>query len=251
MKKLLTKKIQLLKPLQPIFLLSHMRSYSSVLGHIIGNNPEINGYYEMHIGYYSWKSLVRQKLKYLEHHTFKAGSRYIFDKVLHNEHYVSCELFNKKTQVIISLREPNETIPSIIKLFKKSNPSHECTTEVGAIDYYKKRIIQLEKYSESLKNNYIYLDANSIKNNTSKVFLFLEKNLTLKYPLSREYKIQEMTGLAKSGDSSKALKQGKLIEKNDKKNAIKIDESRVMQELNELYLKVRKNIIKNSQNYLS
>jgi len=246
-----TNKLFALKKLEPIILLSHMRANTSLFGHILGNNPEINGYYEMHIGYYSWKSLVRQKLKYLEHHKLKFNSKYIFDKVLHNEHHINCDLLNKKAKVIISLREPNETIPSIINLFKKTNPSHECTTETGAIDYYKKRIIQLEKYSQSLKNNYIYLDANSIKNKTSEVFLFIERYLALKSSLSREYKIQEMTGQAKSGDSSQALKQGKLIEKDSKNSlTINIEENLAMSELNELYLKSRKKIITNSHNYL-
>jgi len=244
-------KLFALKKLEPIILLSHMRANTSLFGHILGSNPEINGYYEMHIGYYSWKSLVRQKLKYLEHHKFKTSSKYIFDKVLHNEHYINCNLLNKNSKIIISLREPNETIPSIINLFKKSNPTHECTTKNGAIDYYKHRIIQLEQYSELLKKNFIYLDANSIKNNTSEVFLFLEHNLNLTHPLSREYKIQEMTGVAKSGDSSQTLKQGKLIQQ-DKKNhsIIEIEEDTIMTELNNLYLKVRKKIIENSQHYL-
>jgi len=245
-----TNKLFALKKLEPIILLSHMRANTSLFGHILGSNPEINGYYEMHIGYYSWKSLIRQKLKFLENHNFKPKSHYIFDKVLHNDHFINTNLLNQKSKIIISLREPSETIPSIINLFKKSNPTHEFTTKNGAIDYYKQRIIQLEQYSESLKNNFIYLDANSIKDNTSEVFLFLENNLDLKYPLSREYEIQEMTGKAKSGDSSQELKQGKLIEQNKSNHStLKIEQDPVMTELNNLYHKVRGNIIKNSHNY--
>jgi len=48
-----------------------MRANTSLFGHILGSSPEINGYYEMHISYYSWKSLIRQKLIYLENHQFK------------------------------------------------------------------------------------------------------------------------------------------------------------------------------------
>ena len=242
--------LQISKKLTPIILLSHMRANTSLFGHILGSNPEINGYYEMHIGYYSWKSFIRQKLKYLEHHKFKPNSTYIFDKILHNEHYINCELLNNNAKTIFSLREPSETIPSIIRLFKKVNPSHEFASQSGAIDYYKERLIQLEQYSELLKNNYIYLDANSLKNNTSATFNFIEKNLNLKSPLSREYKIQEMTGRLKSGDNSDYLKQGVLIEQTKKKQSMINTEDSELVELHNLYLTVKAKIIQNSQDYL-
>jgi hypothetical protein len=34
-----------------LFLLGHMRSYSSVLSHILGSHPQIDGYCETHIKY--------------------------------------------------------------------------------------------------------------------------------------------------------------------------------------------------------
>jgi hypothetical protein len=73
----------ILLPKQHIFLLSHMRSYTSLYGHIMGFNPAICGYYKMHIGYYSWKSLIRQKLLYFESEATKPGFSCMFDEVLH------------------------------------------------------------------------------------------------------------------------------------------------------------------------
>jgi len=243
-------KVYALKKLEPIILLSHMRANTSLFGHILGNNPAINGYYEMHIGYYSWKSLVRQKLIYLENHKIKKKSRYIFDKVLHNEHFINCNLVKDKAKIIFSLREPKETIPSIINLFEKSNPSHEYTTINGAIEYYTNRLKQLEQYSFILKGNYIYLDANCIKTNTNELFLFLEKELSLSSPLSAEYEIQKMTGLTKSGDSSKTLKQGKLIKERNIYSNITIENDKII-ELNTFYNQIRNTIIKNSKSHLS
>jgi hypothetical protein len=34
-----------------LFVVSHLRSYSSLLCHILGNHPEISGYSEMHQSY--------------------------------------------------------------------------------------------------------------------------------------------------------------------------------------------------------
>jgi len=243
--------IQVLKNLEPIIMLSHMRANTSLFGHILGSNPEINGYYEMHISYYSWKSLIRQKLKYLEKHKFKQNSRYIFDKVLHNEHYVNNELLiNKKAKVIISLRSPEETIPSIVQLYKdKIDPNHEFATLDGAINYYKNRLKQLEKDSEALKNKFIYLDANSIKENTTEAFLFLEKELMLTYPLSTEYNLQELTGAGNSGDHSDTLKQGKIIRTKSDYSDIKIN-TEILADLTAEYNKTRAFIISNSKQHL-
>jgi len=239
------------KKLTSIIMLSHMRANTSLFGHILGSNPEINGYYEMHIDYYSWKSLIRQKLNFLERHKFKKKSRYIFDKVLHNEHYVDSKLLiNKKAKVIISLRSPEETIPSIIQLYKdKIDPNHEFATLDGAINYYKNRLQQLEKDSKALKNKFIYLDANSIKENTTEAFLFLEKELMLTYPLSTEYNLQELTGAGNSGDHSDALKQGKIIRTKSDYSGIKINVERLAN-LTAKYNKTRAFIMSNSKQHL-
>lgn len=238
-----------LKKLQPIIMLSHMRANTSLFGHILGNNPEINGYYEMHIGYHSWKSLFRQKLKFLENHSFKQNSKYIFDKVLHDEHYINCELLNtSKAKVIISLRSPEETIPSIINLYQgKVDPDHEFATFNGAVKYYKKRLNSLSEYAIKLNNNFIYLDANDLKENTKKTFSFLQKELSLMEPLTSEYSIQNMTGRGESGDHSDNLKLGKINQIKTDFSSIEIDEE-IIKELSSYYKNIRSSIIENSAN---
>ena len=240
--------LALSKKLQPIIMLSHMRANTSLFGHILGNNPEINGYYEMHIGYYSWKSLIRQKLKYLESHMFKPNSKYIFDKVLHNDHGINCNLFKSKgCHIIISLRPPEETIPSILNLYKKIDPSHEFATLEGAIEYYDSRLQMLEKYSDILKSNFIYLDANDIKNRTNDTFKLLEQELNLKTPLTSEYDIQKMTGAKFAGDHSAALKKGTIIHQKNSYPEINIKRDD-MDKLNTLFMNTRIEIAKNSKN---
>jgi len=225
-------------------MLSHMRANTSLFGHILGHNPEINGYYEIHIGYYSWKSLIRQKLKYLENHHFKANSKYLFDKVLHNEHYINCKAI-KNAKVIISLRNPEETIPSIINLYKNINSSHHYATTQGAAEYYKNRLNTLLQYSEELKYRFIYIDANDIKNNTAITFQLLEQELTLQHPLSAEYKIQTLTGIGASGDNSEALKTGKILPSKTSTKDIYIEPK-----LNQHYIQIRKQIIENAKHSL-
>ena len=42
-----------------LFVLGHMRSYSSLLCHILGSHPQINGYCETHVKYRSRFDLLR------------------------------------------------------------------------------------------------------------------------------------------------------------------------------------------------
>ena len=98
-----------------IFLLSHMRANTSLLGHIFGSSDEINGYYEKHIGYGSKQfAFLNQRIEHANHHRFKPGSRFIFDKLLHNEYEVHPAILKRDDcQFIISLRSPQNTIPSL------------------------------------------------------------------------------------------------------------------------------------------
>ena len=48
-------------PYARIFLLSHMRAFTSLAGHILGSHPQINGYYEMHLSYEDAAALDRQR----------------------------------------------------------------------------------------------------------------------------------------------------------------------------------------------
>jgi hypothetical protein len=74
-----------------IFLLSHMRVYTSLAGHILGSHPQINGYYEMHLGYEDAAALDRQLELYRQGERLKPSSRYLFDKLLHDDYVLKPE----------------------------------------------------------------------------------------------------------------------------------------------------------------
>ncbi|HCV03552.1 MAG TPA: hypothetical protein DG048_12950 [Pseudoalteromonas sp.] len=204
------KQPSVLKSRTPLLLLSHMRANTSLAGHIIGNHPNIDGYYEMHIGYYSWKSFVRQRLIYSKEHHLKSGGNYMFDKVLHNEHCVSPELLNTSgTKTLLSIRRPETTIPSILKLYAKVNPKHEFANLDGAINYYLTRLEQLSTYSQRIKDFY-YFDAEDLRQNTKQCLNDISNYLKLTLPLEQEFKTQKLTGAAKVGDSSGNLNAGRV-----------------------------------------
>ncbi|NVK54892.1 MAG: hypothetical protein HWE26_04705 [Alteromonadaceae bacterium] len=204
------KQPQVLKPYQPILLLSHMRANTSLAGHILGNHPDINGYYEMHIGYHSWKSFFRQRLIFAEQHRLSSKATYMFDKVLHNEHYISTSLLNNnKTKTLISLRAPETTIPSIVRLYSKVNPTHEFNSVEGATKYYLSRIQKLKNFA-NLLDDFYYFDAEDLRNNTMQCLSGITEYLELESLLTPEFKSQTLTSAKRVGDSSGNLDAGKI-----------------------------------------
>lgn len=201
-----------LLPRQHIFLLSHMRAYTSLFGHIMGSNPAICGYYEMHIGYYSWKSLIRQKLLYFENEDIKPHFCYMFDKVLHDDHHVATKILNRRqSKVIFSLRHPDETIPSILKLYRKIDPEHDFNSQTFATAYYVKRLETLEQMAMSLRHPFYYLDAETLVENPVDCLSSLSQWLRLETPLSPHYAVQRKTSQQRYGDTSGRLDAGAIV----------------------------------------
>jgi len=190
-----------------------MRGNTSLLSHLLGNHPEIEGYYEMHIGYYSWKSIFRQKLLYLEEHHLKSTSHYYFDKILHNEHFIDKEIL-QQSKIIIMLREPEQTIRSIMNLYNKIDPSHPFCHEKGASQYYIERLQEIHKLAQQIPNKFYYLQAEDLRQQTDKELLNLQQFLNLKSFIPAEYKNFTNTGKEKYGDSSNNIKTGK-VQKNE------------------------------------
>lgn len=199
-------------PKRHIFLLSHMRAYTSLFGHIMGSNPAICGYYEMHIGYYSWRSLVRQKLLYAQSEQVKPRCSYIFDKILHDDHRVATPVLNRiGSKVIFCLRHPRHTIPSIVKLYRDIDPSHDFASEAFAADYYVQRLDTLLNLATSLERPFFYLDAESLVETPEQTLGELSSWLQLKTPLSQNYDVQKKTSRQKYGDTSTRLGAGHLV----------------------------------------
>ena len=67
-----------------LFVLGHMRSYSSLLCHILGSHPQVDGYCETHIKYRTWLDLLRLRSRVVQLTGEPLRGRYILDKVLHN-----------------------------------------------------------------------------------------------------------------------------------------------------------------------
>jgi len=206
-----------------IFLMSHMRANTSLFAHILGSHPAIEGYYEMHIGYYSWKSLWRQKLLHFAKHEAKPHSHTFFDKLLHNYCIVAPELLSRpSTKVIMMLRAPERTIKSIISMYRKIDPGHVHADPVQATRYYVDRLAALRRIAQSLPARFYYLDAEALVDSPDSTLAELSSWLNLTPPLSSEYQLFANTGKGNFGDNSETIRSGKIVHSNSSYDSIEL-----------------------------
>jgi len=94
-----------------LFVVSHMRSFSSLLCHILGSHPEISGYAEMHLSYLGRPDLDRLARKVREMTDNAPLRRYVLDKLLHNYRQLMPRVFERPDVKIVFLLRNAEDSP--------------------------------------------------------------------------------------------------------------------------------------------
>jgi hypothetical protein len=91
-----------------LFLLGHMRSCSSVLSHVLGSHPQINGYCETHTKYQTYFDLwkLRWRVRKLTGEQLKG--EYVLDEVLHDYPIARSILDSRGTRAVVLIRRPRE-----------------------------------------------------------------------------------------------------------------------------------------------
>jgi hypothetical protein len=230
-----------------IFLMSHMRANTSLFGHLMGSHPEVEGYYEMHQGYYSWRSLWRQKLRHFAKHDGKPGARYMFDKVLHDGHHVAPALLQRpSSHTILMLRTPEQSIRSLVVLYRQQLPHLPEAQAEGAAQYYIQRLETLARTAEQLGGRYFYLDAEALISQTDSTLAQLSQWLGLKSVIPSTYETFSHTGHGHAGDHSKRLKSGQVDRSRNDYSTIEVPEA-LMQQATEVYARCRQRLASGAQ----
>ena len=194
-----------------IFLLSHMRAFTSLLGHILGSNPQINGYFEMHLSYEDASAAARQLELIEQADGVKPGSRYVFDKLLHDDYRLMPERLGLPgTTILVALRAPEQTLRSIVSLFRKKEPGELYAEPREAARYYVERLATLADFCGAHAGGYRYFDAETLTDSPDRLLPALSRWLELGTPLSERYEIFSRTGAARSGDSSPTIRSGRI-----------------------------------------
>jgi hypothetical protein len=194
-----------------IFLLSHMRAYTSLAGHILGSHPQINGYYEMHMSYEDTSALDRQREALQQDDALKKNSRYLFDKLLHNDYRLKPgRLGLADLKILVALAEPEHTIKSIVHLFRQKPDPDLYASPVEAAKYYVERVQALVDFCRMADWPYFYFDAELWQRAPERLLPGLAAWLQLDSPLSERYEVFGHTGKARKGDASARLRSGRI-----------------------------------------
>jgi hypothetical protein len=188
-----------------------MRAYSSLAGHILGSHPEINGYYELHLDYQQDDSQQHQLLHYQKHDRLKKNSRFLFDKLLHNRYRLTDHLIhNKNNRILVSIRKPEATLKSILKLFRNKPDPAPFQHAEEVTYYYCERLDALAEFCKRNKGHYFYYDAEEWVQQPEVLLPKLQTWLGLSTELTEKYQQFSQTGKARAGDSSEKILAGEI-----------------------------------------
>ena len=202
-------------PQDYIFVLSHMRSYSSLLCHILGSHSEISGYSEMHSSYLELSDLLTLKQKVAVATDNHLPNRFVLDKILNPSVNTSESILNNEhVHVIFLLRNPEDTIKSIINMGINLNVGAQmewCKDVEKVLVYYINRLKQIENYSLKMQKSALFIASEKILDDSEQTLKQLTGFLGLKTKLEKDYSIFKYTGLRGHGDPSAVIKEGKMI----------------------------------------
>lgn len=213
-----------LRPRRHLFLFSHMRSYSSLLGHILGSNPEINGYSELQLSYETELDFIRATLKVYETNGNQLHGKYIFDKVLHGHLKIGNVVLDRPRAVgMFVVREPADTIRSTVAMAqRRKKPDWKGNVDKVAA-YYERRTNQLVDIAEDFAGPSCVFEGEALVTRTDEVLSGLTEFLDLKTPLSPDYEVFSHTGKAAYGDPGKHIKSGRLVTDREPHEGIDLD----------------------------
>lgn len=196
-----------------IFILGHMRSYSTLLSHILGSNEDISGYTELHQSYQFLTDFNIMRQKICASYEEDINGYFLLDKILHNEYKINKDTLNSKNSSIIFLiRKPEDSILSIIDNAYKLNMNERQKNPYVATAYYIKRLKELHNYAEQLEVPYLFIESENIINNPELIFKQIEGFLNLRKKLNSKYSNFKLTGKRYYGDSSNEIFNENIIQ---------------------------------------
>ena len=199
-----------------LFVVSHMRSFSSLLCHILGSHPEISGYGEAHLSYFSRLDLHRLARKVQEATDNPVLGRYVLDKILHNHREIAPGVLDRpEIKVLFLLRNPEDTLRSILNMAHARGHKGKFSDPGRVVDYYVTRLRQLESYCALLDGNALFLESEGLLGDTERVLVELARWLELGEPLQADYRTFRLTGAPGHGDPSPTIRTGTVVRDDD------------------------------------
>jgi hypothetical protein len=193
-----------------LFVLGHMRSYSSLLCHILGSHPQIDGYCETHVKYRTRFDLLRLRSRVVKLTGEPLRGRYVLDKVLHNYPLASSILRSPNTLSIVLVRRPVPTVQSIVNMGLHYSDIAWYRDLDAVTRYYEERVAALVRLADELRGRVMFLEAETLLSRTGDILQNIGRFLELSEPLQSDYKRFAHTGEGGFGDPSETITTGRV-----------------------------------------
>lgn len=208
-----------------LFILSHMRSYSSLLSHILGSHPDVKGYVETHRSYSTDADLHSLEASVADDPQVPWDGRYVLDKILHGHAEVDEAILGRDdVDAIFLVREPEHAVRSIVAMgFERKNLDWKSDPRKAA-EYYRRRLGQLVDMAADKPHRSVFLEADRLIDDTEVVLARLTRFLGLASPLRSKYDTFELTGKRRYGDPGKYIKTGVVVAEREDYGDIEVPE---------------------------
>lgn len=196
-----------------VFILAHMRCGSTALSNILCSRAEISGYGEAHVAYRAPGDLGRLVVNQALRRAWKPRARFLFDKVLHNRHDAAAppEFFQAKA--IFLCRRPEDTIPSIRRLFT-SLGKKQYVTDASAAQYYLDRVGRLGELWQAFPAEHrVGLTYDALMGNTDACLGQVSAIVGLTPPLKNSYRSHSASVRGGGGDPTASAGHTRITQK--------------------------------------
>ena len=228
---------------QYVLVLSHMRSYSTLLCHILNNHPEVDGYAELHIPYRSAEDLdvLRQDMAATLDHP--PAGRVVLDKILHDEYATDAAVLDRDdVRLVFTIREPERAVPSIIMLGRRTVPPDWKANPADATRYYCDRLQRLAATATAHPDRALYFDSELLVSDTQRVLDALRAHLQLDAPLRPTYEQHRFTGQEGYGDWSPFIAAGEIVTARESYDGVAVPDP-LLQEARAAYERCRRILV--------
>ena len=203
-----------------LFLVSHMRGFTSLLSHLLGSHPEVSGYFETHSSYHEVKDLLKLRATLDAADGLDGSEKWIVDKLLNGDLEISdTVLAREDVSLLFMLREPRATLKSLIATRERYGWRLDRNE---AENYYFTRLQQIAALARRATGAY-YLDAEAIVDDTGHTLTQLSRALRLSTPLQPNFETRSKTAMFGLGCPSDYIKQGKIVRERERYDEIEID----------------------------
>lgn len=195
-----------------LFILSHMRSRSSLLSHILGSHADISGHGEMHQSYRGPLNFMKLNARVSLSIDGPLAGRYVLDKILHDIHPVSdAVLAQGNLKLVFLIRKPEDMIPSLWNLGRKYGRADWYRDPEKAGRYYADRVNSLRAMAERTAAPCFFIESDELIERTRPLLDRLSGWLELDPALEERYSTFGTTGQSGRGDPSSAIREGKIV----------------------------------------